>query len=465
MVITNFKANNKEDVGMATCTEQLGKYIAETTYENLPKGVINQGKLRILDVIGIGLSGSKTDVARISKFCKANGGEGNATIWGTGIKTAPGYAALANATMTFHLELDDVHRTSHTHPGVSCIPTAIAIAEEKHLSGKELIESVVVGYDSAIRVGLAVSPSIYTERTYLAPGTLAVFGATASAAKLYKQDAETAGRAIGAGSYFGPIACYEAFKSGAGIKDMIMGWGNLSGIYAAELAADGFGGADFAIEGDFGFCKTAAVHYDINRLNNRLGTYHEILFTGVKPYACCRQHHAAIDCMLEIREKYKIKLEDVDHVKVRTFVVSSRGNKKRPVTIQEAKYSIPYIMGVALKFGEVWRDQFTDELINSNELVNFAASVDVVPDYELDKLYDEKWPSIVEVTLKNGKILCARHDLPKGEPEFACSEDDMLSKFMSLAGDAKTSEECRKISDIIMNLEKLDDVNELTKLL
>ena len=89
MVITNFKANNKEDVGMATCTEQLGKYIAETTYENLPKGVINQGKLRILDVIGIGLSGSKTDVARISKFCKANGGEGNATIWGTGIRERP----------------------------------------------------------------------------------------------------------------------------------------------------------------------------------------------------------------------------------------------------------------------------------------------------------------------------------------------------------------------------------------
>lgn len=450
---------------MSTASEKLGHYIAETSFDALPAEVIRQAKLRILDVVGIGLSGSRTDAARIAPFCKAHGNSETAAIWGTNIRTSPAYASLANATMTFHLELDDVHRTSHTHPGVSCIPAAIALAEEKHLSGKQLIESVVVGYDSAIRVGLAVSPSIYTERTYLAPGTLSVFGAAAAAAKLMKLDAETAGRAIGAGSYFGPIACYEAFKTGAGIKDMIMGWGNLCGIYAAELAGQGFGGADFAIEGDFGFCKTAAVHYDLERLSHRLGEYHEILFTGVKPYACCRQHHAAIDCMLEIRGRYHISLEDVASVKVRTFVVSSRGNKKRPVSVQEAKYSIPYIMGVALKYGEVWREQFTDELINTPELVDFAANVEVVPDYELDKLYDEKWPSIVEVTLKNGEVLSARHDLPKGEPEFACSEADMVSKFLSLAGDAKPQDECQKICAAIMNLEDIEDVNQLTELL
>ena len=73
--------------------------------------------------------------------------------------------------------------------------------------------------------------------------------------------------------------------------------------------------------------------------------------------------------------------------------------------------------------------------------------------------------SIVEVTTKDGKMLSARHDLPKGEPEFACSEADMLSKFMSLAGDAKTTEECQKIAELIMNLENTSDVNKITRLL
>lgn len=81
---------------MQTCTEQLGKYVADTAYEKLPEEVIAQAKLRVLDVIGIGLSGSKTDVSRISKFCREHGGEGASTIWGTDIKTSPEYAALAN---------------------------------------------------------------------------------------------------------------------------------------------------------------------------------------------------------------------------------------------------------------------------------------------------------------------------------------------------------------------------------
>ncbi len=450
---------------MTTASQKLGEYIYNTKYDLLPEEVKKEAKARIADVVGIGLSGSKTDAAKIEKFCIAKGGEGKATVWGSGEKTSPAYAALANGTMTFHLELDDVHRTSHTHPGVSCIPAAIALCEEKNLSGKELIEAVVVGYDASIRVGLAVSPSIYVDRTFLAPGTLSVFGASASAAKLMKLDAATAGKAVGAGSYYGPTACYESFKLGAGIKDMIMGWGNLCGIYSAELAQIGCGGPDTAIEGDFGFCKTTSAKFDISRLYDRLGEYHEILFTGVKPYACCRQHHAAIDCMMELREKYQITLSDVKHVRVRTFVVSSRGNKKLPGSVPEAKYSIPYIMAVALKYGEVWREQFTDELIKSGELLDFANIVDVEPDYELDKLYDEKWPSIVEVTLKDGRMLSTRRDLPKGEPEFPCSSEDIKAKFMSLACDAVSVERAEEIWEMIDTLENVNDVNELTKLL
>ena len=85
--------------------------------------------------------------------------------------------------------------------------------------------------------------------------------------------------------------------------------------------------------------------------------------------------------------------------------------------------------------------------------------------YELDKLYDEKWPSIVEVTLKDGRTLTARHDLPKGEPEFPCSPEDMRTKFFSLAGDALPQTKVEALWDAIMNLEQCKNVNELTAML
>jgi 2-methylcitrate dehydratase PrpD len=399
---------------MFTASRELAEFICNTSFEDLPKEVVLEAKHRIADVIGIGLSGSTTETERIGNYCTRKGGIGKATIWGSGKKTSPDYASLANGTMVFHLELDDVHRTSHTHPGVSCIPAALAICEENGLSGKDLITAVVLGYDASIRVGLAVSPSIYVDRTFLAPGTLGAFGAAASAAKLMGLDLKATADTLGGVSYFGPTACYESFKLGAGIKDMILGWGNFCGINAAELSAMGFGAPETAIDGEFGFCRTVSEKHDMSRLHDNIGKTYEIMNTGIKPYACCRQHHAAIDCMLELRKKYNLKLEDVEHVRVRTFVVSSRGNKKKPSSVQEAKYSIPYILAVALEFGMAWRDQFTSDLINDERLLGFASKVDVEPDYELDKLYDEKWPSIVEVRVKDGSTVTARIDLPKG---------------------------------------------------
>ncbi|MGA2513597.1 MAG: MmgE/PrpD family protein [Candidatus Limnocylindrales bacterium] len=453
------------DMQATSATQSLARLICHTSYGDLPEQVRHEAKLRIADVIGIGLSGSRTAVSRIGEFAKKAGGEGSCTIWGSGARTCSPYAALANGTQVFHLELDDVHRTSHTHPGVSTIPAALALCEERGLGGRDLIMATVLGYEACIRIGLAVSPSIYVDRTFLAPGTLSVFGAAAAAAKLMGLDeAQTAG-ALGAVSYFGPAAPFESFRLGAGIKDMILGWGNLCGIYGAELAAAGFEGPVTALEGDFGFFRTTSARHDTSRVGRDLGKAFEIMNTGVKPYACCRQHHAAIDCMLEMRERDVFGLDDVQGVRVRTFMVSSRGDKKIPGTIAEAKYSIPYILAVTLRDGKAWREQFTDALLGDKQLLEFASKVDVEPDQELDKLYDEKWPAIVEVRLRDGRQFSSRHDLPRGEPEFPCTAAEMKEKFVSLACDAVTPDHAASIWEAILRLDDIADVKELTALL
>ncbi len=169
--------------------------------------------------------------------------------------------------------------------------------------------------------------------------------------------------------------------------------------------------------------------------------------------------------MLALREQYALKPEDVERVRVRTFTVSSRGNNPSPETIPAAKYSIPYIMGVALRFGAVWREQFTEELLRDEALRAFAKCVTVEADEELDKLYDEKWPSIVEVTCKDGRILTARRDIPKGEPEYPCSEEELRGKFLSLACDMVSPARAEQIFHTVMRLETLADIRELTALL
>jgi len=451
---------------METGTVALARHIVTTNFADLPPDVVHEAKRRIADVVGAGLSGSTTPVGdRIRKFAQKNAQPGTAAIWGSNTCVSPAYAAMANGTMAFHLELDDVHRTSHTHPGVTTIPAALALAEQNGLSGKDVLAAVVLGYDAQARVGMAVSPSIYVDRTYLAPGTLGIFGATAAAAKLLKLDKETTGGALSASSYIGPLAPFESFRLGAPAKDTIMGWANFCGLYAADLAAHGFGGPETALEGEYGFCKTVSTRYDMARLHDQLGRRFEILYTGIKPYACCRQHHSAIDAVLEIKQREKLTADQVAAVKLRTFVVAARGTNQAPDSVPAAKYSAPYTIALALRLGQNRREQYALDLIHDPELLDLAARVEVVADAELEALYDEKWPSIVEITTKNGRVLSARRDLPKGEPEYPISDAELKEKFLSLATDRVSEERAEAIWAAVFKLDAMNSVAELGALL
>lgn len=451
---------------MDTATLNLARLVAGTQFSDVPAEVIHEAKRRIADVIGIGMSGSTTQVGKqIREFCVDKGGRGNATVWGFGDCTSPEYAALACGTMTFHLELDDVHRTSHTHPAVSVIPGALALCEARRLSGKDLLLSVILGYEVVIRVGMAVSPSIYVDRVFMAPGTLGVLGTAAAAAKLHNLDAESTARVLGAASFLGPLAPFEAYTQGTAVKETIMGWANFVGLNSVDLASRGFIGPLTAIEGEFGYCKATAEHYDLGRISEGLGKRFEILKTGIKPYACCRQHHTAIDAILELREKHNLLPEDVHAITDSTFSVASRGKDKNPTTIAGAKYSAPYIIAVALTFGQVWREQFSMDLVKDPKIQALASKVDIRCDNELDALYDEKWPSLIEITTKDGRVLKARQDLPKGEPEHPVSDGELREKFMSLACDAVTVDRAEEIWEKVLNLDSDASIADLTRLL
>ncbi|MCE5284030.1 MAG: MmgE/PrpD family protein, partial [Deltaproteobacteria bacterium] len=145
--------------------------------------------------------------------------------------------------------------------------------------------------------------------------------------------------------------------------------------------------------------------------------------------------------------------------------IASRGNNRSPATVSAAKYSAPFSIATALIAGKAWREDYTPGKIAGGPVMDLAAKVEVHADPELEKLYDQKWPSIVEVVMKDGRTFQARRDLPKGEPEFPLSDEDVVRKFMDLAGDAVSQRRAEEIQETVWKLEKLDDIRTLTGLL
>jgi 2-methylcitrate dehydratase PrpD len=450
-----------------TPTLSLAQYIAKMRYEDLSDELVHEAKRHLADVLACGLSGATTPSGRAMRVFaeKTSGGSGSAILWGSREKASSAIAALVNATMTYHLELDDVHRTSHAHPGISVIPGALAVCEEKNLSPKALLTAIVVGYDIVTRVGVAVSPSIYVDRVFLAPGTLSPWGAAGAVANLLGLGEEETAKVLGIAAFLSPMCLFESFAKGAPIKNAAMGWGNLIAIWGALLSAEGMFGPVTALEGAFGYAKATADSYDFSRMDAPENYNRGILNTGIKPYSCCRQHHAAIDAMLELRNAHELTADQVEHVLVRTFAVASRGDNKTPVTTAAATYSCPFSVAAALVHGNCWREQYTESAIRDKTVLDLAAGIDVVKDEELDALYDEKWPAIVEVRTKDGRFLTARRDLMKGEPEYPVSDDELKTKFLSLSMDCVDRAQAEDIWSAIYNLEKLDSINELTQLL
>ena len=93
--------------------------------------------------------------------------------------------------------MDDLDRTSITHPAAPVIACALSIAEQYELSGEELLDGIAIGYEVCVRVGEALGPTHY--EYWHTTGTAGTAGAAAAAARLLglniKQSAHTLGSA------------------------------------------------------------------------------------------------------------------------------------------------------------------------------------------------------------------------------------------------------------------------------
>lgn len=86
------------------------------------------------------------------------------------------YAALANGIICHALELDDGNRFAQGHPGVSVIPTVLALGEKEKITGRSAIVATVAGYESFGRIGAAGNPSHFN-RGFHTTGTCGTFAA------------------------------------------------------------------------------------------------------------------------------------------------------------------------------------------------------------------------------------------------------------------------------------------------
>ena len=161
---------------------KLAAYMAGALRRPLPANVVEKTQHHIADTLAAILSGSRLlPGEQAIRYVATQGGNKEATVMGTRLRTSAVNAAFANAMSAHADETDDSHQAGFFHPGCGIVPAAWAMAECTGASGRELVRAVALGYDVGARVNMALGGVKFSLAAHSAHTFGALFGAAAAA--------------------------------------------------------------------------------------------------------------------------------------------------------------------------------------------------------------------------------------------------------------------------------------------
>jgi 2-methylcitrate dehydratase PrpD len=337
-------------------------------------------------------------------------------------------------------------------------------------SGQDFIAAIVGGYETVIRLGVAVDPASHYARGFHPTATCGTFGSALTAACILRLDEEHTGNALGiAGSQ--AAGSMEYLTDGVYTKRFHAGWASQSGLTAALLAAEGFTGPTTIIEGKFGFLNGYSDTPHPERLFSDWQNPYKIMKTSIKPHACCRYNQGPIDCLLNIIKDNQLAADDIQTATVGILsagfplVAEPVEKKRRPATIVDAQFSMPFGAAVAILFGNAALDRYTLKNLQSKKVKDLMARINCVRDPALDALYPAKWPASAEIVTHDGRKYTGKIEYPKGDPENPLSGEELKDKFISMVQPVLPLQQAEQVIQLVDDFDNLDDVRHLMKAL
>lgn len=465
-----------------TISRRLAQISTGIKFEDLDERTVTNAKIFMLDCLGCILSGSQIINAKvIRKSAKYISEGGDCTIFGTGEKVNPMLAALVNGTTGHSQDYDDDHREGTQHASVAVLPAVLALAEKNHLNGKDVLTAYVIGSDVTIRTGEAFEGTSYYAGWHLT-GTCGVMGAAAGAAKILNLDVQQTVDALGvAGSAAGGLGAFNS--NGAWTKRFHAGQSAMNGVLAAIMGRDGYFGPDAVYEDKDGFLncfsfkgwttEDAVLPNGIQnpaRLTDGFGEKWEMADNSIKLHSCCRFTNNFCDCAIDIHNQgcdwTKIKAIHAECNKFTdTKLCRPEDVKRHPKNPVNAQFSLFYEIACGLIKGEVLPESFTEEAIKDERIYGLSDKITWEVSEAFEAVYPDRYPAKVTVTMEDGSTYIGEVAYPKGDPEYPATYEEVEKKFRNNAANTIGSVKAQKIIDLIKDIEKVEDINELIECL
>ncbi|MGH3631722.1 MAG: MmgE/PrpD family protein [Sciscionella sp.] len=436
-----------------TGSDNVDEFVRELNVGDVPGEIVRQARLCLLDTIGVAFAGSRTPMSHMMRdhvvehYASAARG---ARLLADGRRASLIGVALAGAATVDSMDGHDGHDLTKGHAGAAVIPALLAFADTQAepTSGAELLTRLIIGYEIGIRAGIALHT---TAADYHASGAWNALAAAAVGARTLKLDPAGTRHALGIAEFHGPrspmMRCIDhptmvkdGSAAGAGV-----------GVEAALLAARGFTGAPAATLQAAG---TEEIWAD-------LGTRWRIAEQYRKPYPVCRWAHPAIQAALTLATEHHQRPEDVDTVEVTTFHQATRLATIHPATTEQAQYSLPFTIAVALTHREIHPDHLSGASLTDARILRLADRTTLREDAELTRAFPARRVARLRIGLRDGQILTSPDTTARGGPDEPRTESELHATFTRYTEPVIGTEDSAAVAYLVDTVGNLASVHHL----
>src|SRR5450759_1314247 len=443
-------------------TEELAAFVHDLSDRGIPAAVQERVKDLLIDAIACALAADKAEeISQLDALADLLGSAPEATVAGHHERRSLAAATLLNAYRITALTACDVYTPAHFHVTPEVVPPALAIAEQRGASGRDLIVAVTAGLEVATRVAAGLDYATFRARGWHTPGVAGPFGGAAAVGKLAGLDMLRLRNALGlAGSQ--AAGTWAAW--GTPTVKFHQARAALSGLLAGLLAETGFVAAeDVLTNPDGGLLAAYAGGGRPDLIVADLGERWELTRISLRPWPGATPLQPVITALFRLIETAKLPSAHVRTVRifVAPAVKQQHARFRHPTGTFEAMLSVDYAAAALVRYGRLGIEEFLPAAYGQRELHDLIdQQIEVEVDPALSPLACR-----VEVTDDSGSTDVIAVDLPKGHPDDPASRELLVDKFRRFDGGVLEPSSTAAVLRQLIALEDVHDTRKLCQLL
>lgn len=426
-----------------TISQVVADYIAGFELKSAPPAATDRARIAFIDTIGVMLAGSHEEVSHLAvEMVKDEASAPQATVVGQSLRASAQLAALANGVASHAMDYDLTYISGQAAAAI--VPAILPLAETLGATPAEVIAAYIVGAEVAGRLARANfrASSVGGWHT---TGTVGAVAAAAAAARLLKVPVAAIPNVLGISA---SLASGISGNFATMTKPLHCGHAARNGVAAALLGRRGFTASPVAFEAPSGYFNTFGRGLDVSLEPFKdLGTRYDLVSArfDLKAFPCGGLTHTSIEASLDLRSKLAGRLSDIKsiHCSV-TRNAGQRAGTQYPATVENAKFSVAYLVPYSLIHGAPKIAAFTEKALQDERVKALAKTVTASVDPALGPGTDGS-PAIIRITLASGEVLEQRKDFASGSTRNPMTMAQIEEKFLDCAKQIMSIDAARQV--------------------